>query len=90
MLENALDVLTCYLDMLDVHLVFANGISTDRFEGAGTNMEGDKVSSDMSCLQCVEHFGGEVQTCCRSGNRALVAGIDGLVAFVVATDGLAV
>ena len=37
-LEDAFDVLTSYLDVLDMHLVFANGIGIDWFEGAGTNM----------------------------------------------------
>ena len=89
MLEDALDVLACYLDMFHMHLVFANGVSTDRFEGASSDVKGDEVGGDMPCLQCVEHFGGEMQPCRWGGNRALVAGVDGLVAFVVATDSLA-
>ncbi len=89
-LEDALDVLTSYLDMLDMHLVFANGVGTDRFEDASSDLKGDKVGGDMPCLQCVEHFGGEMQPCRGGSNRALVAGIDGLVTFVIATDSLAV
>ena len=88
-LEDALDVLTCYFDVLDVHFVFANRVGTDRFEGASSDMKGDKVGGDMPCLQCVEHFGGEMQSCRWGSNRALIAGVDGLVAFVVATDGFA-
>ena len=50
MLEDALDVLTCYFDVLDVHFVFANGVGTDRFEGASSDVKGDKVGGDMPCL----------------------------------------
>ena len=58
--EDALDILAGDFDVLDVHLVFTNGVGADGLEGAGTDVEGDEVGSDMSCLQCVEYFGGEV------------------------------
>ena len=50
MLEDALDVLACYFDVFDVHFVFANGVGTDRFEGASSDVKGDKVGGDMPCL----------------------------------------
>ena len=49
-LEDALDVLTCYFDVLDVHFVFANRVGTNRFEGASSDVKGDKVGGDMPCL----------------------------------------
>ena len=49
-LEDALDVLACYLDMFHMHFVFANRVSTDRFEGASSDVKGDEVGGDMPCL----------------------------------------
>ena len=90
MLEDALDVLSGYFDVLDVHFVLTNGVGTDGLEGASTDVEGNEIGGDMSCLQRVEHLGGEVQPCGGGGDGALVACVDGLIAFVVAADGFAV
>ena len=64
--------------------MLAYGVGVDGLKGAGTHMEGNEISGDASGFEVVEHFGREMESGSGCGHRALVKGIDGLVALVVA------
>ena len=90
MVEDAFDIGTGYLNLLDVHLVFADSGSTDRLECPGTDMERDKIGGNAFLAECLEDFGREMEPCGWCSDRTLVQCIDCLVAFVVAAHSLTV
>ena len=88
--DEAAEVVGGDMDGFDVHLVFADGVGADGFEGAGADVEGDVFGLDALGFQMVEYLGGEVETCRGGCHGAVVVGVDGLVAGGVGGFGFAV
>lgn len=71
-------------NVLRVHVVVANLLALDGFEGAGTNVQGHLLALYAVGIQFCQHLGGEVQACRGGGHTALYLGVDGLVGGEVA------
>ena len=73
---------------LHMHLVLADGVGTHRLEGAGAHMEGDILGAYAAAFQLFEHLGREVEPRRGGRHRAVVVGVDSLVAPRVVGLGL--
>jgi hypothetical protein len=66
-----------------MHLVLGGVIGLDRQEGSRPHMQRDEMPGNAARIQARKQRVGEMQPRCGRGNRALLAGIDGLVILAV-------
>ncbi len=73
----------------DVHLVVSEEVDLDREERAGADVEGEVGGLDAGLVEGLDEFRGEVEAGGGSGDGSGVAGIDGLIPFLVEAGGRA-
>ena len=91
--DNAAAVLLCLIDNirrllghdveLGMHVMILNGIHLDRAEGAETDMQGDMGDSNAHRLYFRQEFFGKMQACGGCSRRALMLGINRLIAVLI-------
>ena len=72
---------------LGVDVMVLDRLALDRAKGVQADLEVDKGQLDALLAQLEQQFGRKVQAGGRRGDRALLAGIDGLVALRVGDRG---
>jgi len=71
----------------DVHLVVGEEVDLDREERAGADVEGEVGGLDAVLAEGLDQFGGEVQAGGGGGDGSGMAGIDGLIPFLIEVGG---
>lgn len=71
----------------DVHLVVGEEVDLDREEGSGADVEGEVGGLDALLAEGLDQFGGEVQSGGGGGDGSGMAGIDGLIPFLIQAGG---
>jgi len=70
-------------DVLNMHDMLLHGGGFYRQESSGPYMKGDELLLNIFCRQGLENRSGEMQAGSGGCDRAIMAGIDGLVSFAV-------
>ena len=71
MVDEFLDGVTTYTDILRMHLMTLYLFALDRFEGSSTNVKSQFLTVYASSIDGSENLRSEMQTSCRSRNTTL-------------------